>query len=144
MERENKAASEKYQVLLAKEQLAEQNGDLLQRKAGETLDVLDPPSLPTQPAKPNRWMIVGAGVMMSFVLGLAMAGFQEAKDTSLKNLKDVRAYTNLPVLSSIPLLENTMLVRRKKRLAYLAWAAAVIVGAIAVSAALFYHIQYLA
>jgi uncharacterized protein involved in exopolysaccharide biosynthesis len=144
LQRDNKAASEKYQVLLAKEQLAEQNGDLLQRKAGETLDVLDPPSLPTQPAKPNRWLIVGAGVMISFVLGLAMAGFQEAKDTSLKNLKDVRAYTNLPVLSSIPLLENTMLVRRKKRLAYLAWAAAVIVGAIAVSAALFYHIQYLA
>jgi uncharacterized protein involved in exopolysaccharide biosynthesis len=144
LQRDDRAASEKYQVLLAKEQLAEQNGDLLQRKAGETLDVLDPPSLPTQPAKPNRWLIVGAGVMISFVLGLAMAGFQEAKDTSLKNLKDVRAYTNLPVLSSIPLLENTMLVRRKKRLAYLAWAAAVIVGAIAVSAALFYHIQYLA
>ena len=88
--------------LLAKEQLAEQNGDLLQRKAGETLEVLDPPSLPTQPAKPNRWMIVGAGVMISFVLGLAMAGVQEAKDTSLKNLKDVRAYTNLPVLSRFP------------------------------------------
>ena len=116
--------------------MTEQTGDLLQRKAGETLDVLDPPSLPTQPAKPNRWLIVGAGVMISFVMGLAFAGFQEAKDTSLKNLKDVRAYTNVPVLSSIPLLENTMLVRRKKRLAYLAWAAAVIVGAIAVSAAL--------
>jgi uncharacterized protein involved in exopolysaccharide biosynthesis len=144
LQQENRAASEKYQVLLAKEQLAEQNGDLLQRKAGETLDVLDPPSLPTQPAKPNRWLIVGAGIMISFVVGLAMAGFQEARDTSLKNLKDVRAYTNLPVLSSIPLLENTILVRRKKRLAYLAWAAAVIVGAIAVSAALFYHIQYLA
>jgi polysaccharide chain length determinant protein (PEP-CTERM system associated) len=143
LQRDDRAASEKYQVLLAKEQLAEQNGDLLQRKAGETLEVLDPPSLPSQPAKPNRWLIVGAGIMLSFVLGLAMAGFQEAKDTSLKNLKDVRAYTNLPVLSSIPLLENTMLVRRKKRLAYLAWAAAVIVGAIAVSAALFYHIQYL-
>jgi hypothetical protein len=48
------------------------------------------------------------------------------------------------VLSSIPLLENTMLVRRKKRLAYLAWAAAVIVGVIAVSGALFYHYQYVA
>jgi uncharacterized protein involved in exopolysaccharide biosynthesis len=144
MRRDAGAAAEKYQELLSKKGLAEQNGDLLQRKAGETLDVLDPPSLPTQPAKPNRWEIVGGGVMISFILGLALAGFQEAKDTSLKNLKDVRAYTNVPVLSSIPLLENTMLVRRKKRLAYLAWAAAVIVGAIAVSAALFYHVQYLA
>ena len=61
-------------------------------------------------------------------LGLGLAGLQEAKDTSLKNLKDVRAYTNLPVLSSIPLLENTMLVRRKRRIAYLAWSAAVIVS----------------
>jgi hypothetical protein len=87
---------------------------------------------------------VGAGIMLSFVLGLGLAGVQEAKDTSLKNLKDVRAYTNVPVLSSIPLLENTMLVRRKKRLAYLAWAAAVIVGVIAVSGALFYHYQYVA
>jgi uncharacterized protein involved in exopolysaccharide biosynthesis len=144
LQRDTKTAAEKYSVLLSKEQLAEQSGELLQRKAGENLDVLDPPSLPTQPSKPNRWIIVGAGIMLSFVLGLGLAGVQEAKDTSLKNLKDVRAYTNVPVLSSIPLLENTMLVRRKKRLAYLAWAAAVIVGVIAVSGALFYHYQYVA
>jgi uncharacterized protein involved in exopolysaccharide biosynthesis len=135
-----RAASEKYQVLQTKQQLTEQNGELLQRKAGENLDVLDPPSLPVQPAAPKRWMIVGAGTGIGFILGLALAGVQEAKDTSLKNLKDVRAYTNLPVLSSIPLLENTMLVRRKRRIAYLAWSAAVIVGIMAVSASLYYHL----
>ncbi len=132
-------AREKYQVLQTKQQLAEQNNELLQRKAGENLDVLDPASLPTQPAKPNRWEIVGGGTAVAFILGLALAGLQEAKDTSLKNLKDVRAYTNLPVLSSIPLLENTMLVRRKRRLAYLAWSAAVIIGILAVSASLYYY-----
>jgi hypothetical protein len=134
-----KAASEKYQILMSKQQLTEQSGELLQRKAGEQLDVLDPPSLPVQPAKPNRWMIVGGGTAGAFLLGLVLAGVQEAKDTSLKNLKDVRAYTNLPVLSSIPLLENTILVRRKRRIAYLAWSAAVIVGMLAVSASLYYH-----
>ena len=40
-------------------------------------------------------MIIGAGTAISFILGIALAGVQEAKDTSLKNLKDVRAYTNL-------------------------------------------------
>jgi polysaccharide biosynthesis transport protein len=134
-----RAAAEKVQTLQSKQQLTEQNGELLQRKAGENLDVLDPPSLPVQPAAPKRWLIVGAGTAISFILGLALAGVQEAKDTSLKNLKDVRAYTNLPVLSSIPLLENTMLVRRKRRIAYLAWSAAVIIGMLAVSAALYYH-----
>lgn len=134
-----KAASAKYEEVQRKQQLTEESSDLLQRKAGENLDVLDVPNLPSQPSKPNRWMIVGAGIGISFLIGLALAGLQEAKDSSLKNLKDVRAYTNLPVLSSIPLLENTMLVRRKRRIAYLGWSAAVIVGLLAVAAALYYY-----
>jgi len=134
-----RAATDKFQVLQRSQDLTEQNGELLSRKAGENLDVLDPPSLPASPAKPNRLLIVGAGAAMSLVLGVAMAGIREAKDTSLKNLKDVRAYTNLPVLSSIPLLENTLLVRRKRRMAYLAWSAAIIVGMLAISASLYYH-----
>jgi hypothetical protein len=32
-----------------------------------------------------------------------------------------------------------MLVRRKRRIGYLAWSAAVLVGLLAVSAALYYH-----
>jgi polysaccharide biosynthesis transport protein len=131
-----------YQALENQKQLTEQNGELLSRKAGENLDVLDPPSMPLQPSKPNRWAYVGGGTAIAFILGLGLAGLQEAKDTSLKNLKDVRAYTNLPVLSSIPLLENTMLVRRKRRITYLAWSAAIIVGILAVSASLYYHYTY--
>jgi succinoglycan biosynthesis transport protein ExoP len=142
MEANQKAASEKYQILQTKKELTDQNGELLQRKAGENLDVLDPPSLPSDPTKPKRWLIVGAGSAIAFVLGIALAGIQEAKDSSLKNLKDVRAYTNLPVLSSIPLLENTMLVRRKRRIAYLAWSAAVIIGILAVTGSLYYHYTY--
>ncbi len=140
--RDQANAAEKYQTMLRKQELTAQNGDLIQRKAGEALDVLDPASLPTTPSSPNRWMIVGGGVALSFFLGLALAGVQEAKDTSLKNLKDVRAYTNLPVLCSIPLLENTLLVKRKKRITYLAWSAAVIVGIIAICSALFYYYSY--
>jgi polysaccharide biosynthesis transport protein len=135
-------ARDKLQTLQNKQQLTEQNGELLSRKAGENLDVLDPPSMPLQPSKPNRWAYVGGGTAIAFILGLGLAGLQEAKDTSLKNLKDVRAYTNLPVLSSIPLLENTMLVRRKRRITYLAWSAAIIVGILAVSASLYYHYTY--
>jgi len=138
--KQNKAMAEQNeQELEKKQQLADANGQLIERKAGEVLEVLDPPSTPMQPTKPKRFMIIGAGFAMSIILGLGMAGLQEAKDTSLKNLKDVRAYTNLPVLCSIPLLENTMLVKRKRRLTYLAWAAAVIVGAAAVSGAVVYY-----
>jgi polysaccharide biosynthesis transport protein len=142
LSREIQSAREQYQVLQGKQQLTDANSQMLQRKAGENLDVLDPPSLPDHPTKPNRWEIAGVGTAISFILGLALAAVQEAKDTSLKNLKDVRAYTNLPVLTSIPLLENTMLVRRKRRMAYLAWSAAIIIGMLAVSASLYYYYHY--
>jgi succinoglycan biosynthesis transport protein ExoP len=140
--REQANATEKYQTMSKKQDLTAQNGDLIQRKAGESLEVMDSASLPTTPASPNRWNIVGGGVAASFLLGLVLAGVQEAKDTSLKNLKDVRAYTNLPVLCSIPLLENTLLVKRKKRVTYLAWSASIIVGIIAICASIFYYSSY--
>ena len=137
--RDQTAAAQKHQELQVKQQLAQANGELIQRKAGEQLDVLDPPSLPMKPSKPNRWLIVGGGAGLSFMLGIVMAGLQEAKDSSLKNLKDVRAYTNLPVLCSIPLMENTLVVKRQRRLTYLVWSVAVILGIFAVTAALFYY-----
>jgi len=140
--RASQSARDRYQILQTQQGLTEQNGELLQRKAGENLDVLDPPSQPIQPSKPTRWLYVGGGTAVAFIMGLAFAGIQEAKDTSLKNLKDVRAYTNLPVLSSIPLLENALLVRRKRRIMYLTWSAAVILGIVAVSASLYYHYTY--
>src|SRR5258708_13812186 len=72
------------------------------------------------------------------MVGIVLAGAQEMKNTSLKNLKDVRAYTNLPVLSSIPLLEKALLVRRKRRLMWLAWSSAIIFGSIVMSAPAYY------
>jgi len=139
LERAYTDATKEFEETSRKRELTLQNGSLTERKATETLNVLDPPSLPSKPSKPNRWLIVGGGFAISLVLGLALAGVQEARDTSLKNLKDVRAYTNLPVLSSIPLLENTLLVKRKRRITYLLWSAAVITGIIAICASLFYY-----
>jgi uncharacterized protein involved in exopolysaccharide biosynthesis len=139
--RERNVASEHFERLQKGQQLAAQGIDINQRKAGETLDVLDTASLPETPTAPNRWQIVAIGAGLGLLAGFAMAGAKEMKDTSLKNLKDVRAYTNLPVLSSIPLLENALLVRRKRRLAYVAWAVAVIVGLCGTAISLYYHFQ---
>jgi succinoglycan biosynthesis transport protein ExoP len=142
--REQKTAAEKYEKYEKDKDLTAQSGDLMSRRATEYLETLDSPSTPQKPASPHRYIIVGSGFGISLLLGLALAGVQEARDASLKNLKDVRAYTNLPVLCSIPLLENTLLVKRKKRITYLAWSAAVIVGILAVCGASFYYLSYIA
>jgi uncharacterized protein involved in exopolysaccharide biosynthesis len=142
--RDNAAAVDKYEKALQKRDMTEQSAQLISRRATEYLDTLDAPTTPAKPASPQRGLIVAGGLVASLMLGISMAGVQEARDTSLKNLKDVRAYTNLPVLCSIPLLENTLLVKRKRRIMYLAWSAAVILGILAVCGSLFYYSSVIA
>jgi uncharacterized protein involved in exopolysaccharide biosynthesis len=137
--RERDLARKDYEDLDRRLNASAMSTALENRQQGERLEQLDPPSIPQTPTQPKRPLIIAIGTGIGLIVGLCLAGAWEVKDTALKNLKDVRAYTNLPVLSSIPLLENTLLVRRKRRIAYLAWSAAVIVGMLAVSASIYYH-----
>jgi polysaccharide biosynthesis transport protein len=139
LQREHTLDQEAYDATVKKRQSAETSANLEEHKAGENLEVLDPASDPQQPISPDRkqWAAVGTG--LGLLLGVVLAGGKEMKNTSLKNLKDVRAYTNLPVLSSIPLLENALLVRRKRRLFWLAWTSAFIFGTMAVLASMYYY-----
>jgi polysaccharide chain length determinant protein (PEP-CTERM system associated) len=132
-------AKQAYEDYRHKNEVSDTAKDLEEHKAGENLEVLDPPSDPQSPSEPNRLQIAAMGTGLGLMLGIVLAGAKEMKNTSLKNLKDVRAYTNLPVLSSVPLLENALLVRRKRRLLWLAWSSAVILGSIAMSVAAYYY-----
>jgi uncharacterized protein involved in exopolysaccharide biosynthesis len=139
LNRDHLLAQQTYDEDVKKRQAAETAQNMEEHKAGETLEVLDPPSDPQQPTEPKRAQWAGMGTGIGLLLGVMLAGAKEMKNTSLKNLKDVRAYTNLPVLSSIPLLENALLVRRKRRLFWLAWSSAFIFGSMAVLASVYYY-----
>ncbi|HKA00915.1 MAG TPA: GNVR domain-containing protein, partial [Candidatus Solibacter sp.] len=136
--REFQLAKQAYEDMAKRQQASETAKDMEDHKAGENLEVLDPASDPQAPSEPNRLQMAAIGAGLGLMLGVVLAGAKEMKNTSLKNLKDVRAYTNLPVLSSIPLLENALLVRRKRRLLWLAWSSAIIIGSIAMSGAAYY------
>jgi succinoglycan biosynthesis transport protein ExoP len=113
--------------------------DMENRKAGEYLEQLDPPSLPQTPTQPKRAAVVGIGAVIGVVLGIVFAGAREMKDTSLKNLKDVRAYTQLPILGSVPLLENDLVVKRRRRFAWFAWSLACLTGVVVMSGSVIYY-----
>ena len=132
-------AKAKYEEMMLKKSLSETANNMEERKAGENLAVLDDASLPDKPTEPNRIMITGLGAGLGLLFGICIAGAREMKDASLKNLKDVRAYTQLSVLTCVPLLENALLMRRSRRMFWLAWAAAVIVGTLAMSASIYYY-----
>ena len=132
-------AKQQYDLVTHRKEQSATQEDMYEQQVGESLELLDAASLPESSFEPNRPMWVGLGTALGMLAGVMLAGAREMKDTSLKNLKDVRTYTNLPVLSSIPLLENALLVRRKRRLFWLAWSSAFIVGSIAMSGAMYYH-----
>jgi hypothetical protein len=110
------------------------------RKQVETLEVLDLPSLPESPTAPNRPLIVGGGLGIGLMLGLVLVGFREMKDSSLKSLKDVRAYTHFAVLGNIPLLENDVIIRRRRRMGWIGWSTAILASAIVIAMSVYYYV----
>jgi protein tyrosine kinase modulator len=134
-------AKQAYQEKMRRQDQSQTAQNLESHKAGENLEVLDAPSLPDKPVEPNRWAWAGFGTLAGLVCGLGLAAAKEVKNTSLKNLKDVRAYTNLPVLSSVPLLENALLLRRKRRLVWLAWSSALIIGCVLMLGSMYYYMS---
>ena len=109
------------------------------RQAGERLEQLDAPTLPQTPTEPKRPLIVSLGTALGLAIGLVIAATREVKDTALNNLKDVRCYTQLPILATIPTLENDSVTRRRKRVHVLAWSGASVVSAIIISLSIGYY-----
>jgi len=126
--RDRSAARQKYDEFESKLHKANVSMELERRKQGETLELLDAPSTPVAPTAPKRATIIPIGFVVGLVVGAILVGLREVKDTSLKNLKDARLYTQLSILGSIPLLENDVVVQRRKQVLWVGWATATILG----------------
>jgi len=137
--RDRELAARRYEDLGRKLQDSSMATDLVSRGQSETMEVLESPIIPEEPIAPNRPLIIGVGVALGLAIGIGLASVREIKDTSLKNLKDVRVYTRLTVLGSIPLLENDFVVKRRRRLSLLLWALAVLIGLLLMAGAIFYY-----
>jgi polysaccharide chain length determinant protein (PEP-CTERM system associated) len=138
--REQTAAKEEYNQLQQRLEKAQISQEMQMRNQGERLEILDPPNLPDHPSEPKRWLVISIGAAIGLLLGIVVAGAREMKDTALKNLKDVRAYTQMAILGSIPLLENDFVVRRRKRLAWLGWTTACLAAVVIMSGSVVYYV----
>lgn len=132
-------AEKQYMDLQGKMSSSQIATNLENRRQGEQLELLDPASLPQTPSEPKRYVIISVGAAVGLVVGLLIAGVREIKDTSLKNLKDVRAYTQLQILGSIPLLENDLVVKMRRRWSWMAWSTACLIGMLIMSGSVVYY-----
>lgn len=137
--RERDLAKERYIAFQIKQEKSGLSMELVRRQQGETLELIDSASLPPAPAAPKRAMIIPIGAGVGLALGLALVAMREVKDTSLKNLKDARLYTQLSILGSIPLLENDVVVQRRKQVMWVGWAAATFLGLAIIAGSVAHH-----
>jgi uncharacterized protein involved in exopolysaccharide biosynthesis len=128
LQRDRDNAQTEFLKLQQSIQMSKISLNMERQKQGETLELLDAASTPTAPTKPQRTMIIPIGLAGGLVLGFILVGIREVRDTSLKNLKDARLYTQLSILGSIPLLENDVVVQRRKQVMWVSWATATILG----------------
>ncbi len=126
--RDRDLARTKYLELAANRARSDLGMHLEQRRQGETLELIDPASLPSEPFAPKRSTTLPIGAVMGLVFGIVIVAIREMKDTSLKNLKDARMYTQLNILGSVPLLENDVVVQRRKQMIWVGWTAATLAG----------------
>jgi uncharacterized protein involved in exopolysaccharide biosynthesis len=137
--RDRDLAKKDYENLDGRVNSSAMSTALQNRQQGERLEQLDPPSLPQTPARPKRLLMISVGASLGLLLGLCLAGLREMRTGALRSVKDVSAYSELPVLGSIPLDEGRSVVRRRRRLAWLAWSTSSLAGVAVMSASVAHY-----
>jgi polysaccharide chain length determinant protein (PEP-CTERM system associated) len=102
-----------YQSLLDKKIQAQMAENLERKQQGEQFKILDPARFPETPIKPDRNKILLIGVMMGLMTGLGLTWLRESLDRSLHSVSDVEVYLAIPVIATIPNLQE-----EKKRTAH--------------------------
>ena len=99
--RDHETALQFYNNLLTKMNESSMATALEHRQQGEQFRVMDAPNLPDNPTFPNRFVFAGGGLAAGLFLGLLVAALLEYRDTTLRNERDVWAFTKLPTLAII-------------------------------------------
>ena len=98
-------AEASYKELLKKKEDSKLAANLERRQIGETFQVIDAASLPQRPFNQmRRLQVVLAAPSAGLVLGLALIGFLEYRDSSFKTEEDVVRVLSLPVLALVPMM----------------------------------------
>ena len=93
-----------YNNLMEKLMGARVSQAIEEKDRGTKFTIADPAYLPNKPFKPDRLAIVVLGFVVSLGASFAMAAFKEATDQSIKSEKELSKLTDLPVLSTLPLV----------------------------------------
>ncbi len=119
LDRDYQTKKAAYDELLLKKQKSDLNQAATNSAQGETIQVIDPASLPETPVAPKRPFLLALGLALGLAAGLLFAAaFEVPRLLTVQSVEDVRHYTGLPVLISVPELLTPREVSRRRTRRY--------------------------
>lgn len=100
--RDHAAAQELYNSLLTRYGEAQVSESMETEQSGEHFRILEPALAPVDPSAPNRMRLLMMGFILAMVLAFVAVLAFEQFDTSFHSIDELRQFTNIPVLGSIP------------------------------------------
>ncbi|MEO7863887.1 MAG: lipopolysaccharide biosynthesis protein, partial [Nitrospirales bacterium] len=104
--RDRDTSGQKYQDIRSRLLEAKVSEGLEVQRKGERFSLIDPPSLPEKPDKPNRSAIVLLGCILALASGLGSGAAAEALDHSIRTPEQLARLTQLFPLAVIPFMPN--------------------------------------
>lgn len=102
MSSDHATARDRYLSLVKWYEEARLHESMETEQQGVQFAILDPAVPPDKPASPNRFRILLGGLAISVGLALGAVVLAERVDTSFHALDDLKEFTRVPVLASIP------------------------------------------
>jgi uncharacterized protein involved in exopolysaccharide biosynthesis len=127
LSRDYRASREIYDVALKRYHDAQAAVDVERRRAREEFQVLEPGVAAREPAAPNRPKLLLLGVVLACAATVAIVMLAEQLDTSFHGVDDLRSFSKLPVLVTIPEI-TTHADRTRRRWRWRLAASAGVVG----------------
>ena len=121
IDREYQTKKAAYDLLLQQQQKITLGADAASQQQSEGIEVVDPANLPQKPVAPKRLLLSGFGLGAGILVGLLLTAlFEIPLLLTIQNGEDVRHYTELPLLISLPEIltphEARVLPRRRRLL----------------------------
>ncbi|OAI44915.1 hypothetical protein AYO43_08710 [Nitrospira sp. SCGC AG-212-E16] len=104
--RDRDTSGQKYQDIRSRLLEAKVSEGLEVQRKGERFSLIDPPSLPEKPSKPNRLAIVLLGFILAVGGGVGTGAVAESLDHSIRTPEQLSRLTQLFPLAVIPFMPN--------------------------------------
>ena len=82
----------------------------------EKLEIIEQPTVPQEPIKPNRPKVAGLAIALALMAGAGLAFVVEISDKAIRRSSDIFAIVDSKLIVSIPYIMTTAEARRRKRL----------------------------